>query len=298
MRGAEASNPVRRIRSRSAFTLIEVMLALLLSTVVLGAAMGVLQLLIRSQQIMGDHLDRTVQLTVAQEALRRTMDSLVGGIPLLPPDESNPEDDLDEDFDDEEREEELRERSLELADRIRELVDDPRLADELIRQALAPRVQFELFFDETRTDGLYPVLEVVVARSPLPPGRSLLQTEDEFDAAARTFGELADRPELLRVTGTVRGRFELAWRGDDLVLQWVWMDDPFLEPRVLIRGVTWCQWLVMTDKREYRQEPWQEVWAAYLADDFPVAVRLILTTNTGAQVDWLFETSVFEPEDF
>ena len=74
---------------RRAFTLIEVMLALVLASFVISAALGMLALVANAQKVHAGDIQRTVRLTQAQSFFRDSFVRLVAGVPLAPPEEDD-----------------------------------------------------------------------------------------------------------------------------------------------------------------------------------------------------------------
>ncbi|MEM1422512.1 MAG: hypothetical protein AAGH64_00765, partial [Planctomycetota bacterium] len=97
----------------------------------------------------------------------------------------------------------------------------------------------------------------------------------------------------------VRSVFEFVYERESerWDLQWRPVDPPGRPVRIL-EGVVAAQWAVLsrsktnTVQEARREETWTDVAAAFLGEDFPIAVRLDFETSTGERGDWLFETVV------
>ncbi|MEO1129920.1 MAG: hypothetical protein AAFX05_09485, partial [Planctomycetota bacterium] len=120
----------------------------------------------------------------------------------------------------------------------------------------------------------------------------LLEQDDEDDDSTNPIQTAMLEEELRqgnRLAETVRGRLEVVPHGEHWALQWRPVS-PAGDPRILLTGITWLEWSVLP--REAGVDGWQSVWAAFLRQDFPSAVRLILWTESGRHADWLFETQI------
>jgi len=78
----------RKHNPNRAFTLIEVMLALVLASIVVSTALGVLALVAATQSRNTGDIDETVRLAISQQFFRDTFVRLVAGVPLVQPDET------------------------------------------------------------------------------------------------------------------------------------------------------------------------------------------------------------------
>ncbi|MBL0926794.1 MAG: prepilin-type N-terminal cleavage/methylation domain-containing protein [Phycisphaerales bacterium] len=254
------------------FTLIELMLAVSLSLIVVGAALALIGLLAAADRQTGARFDHVVEQAGSQEVIRRAMQSLVaappkdqalGGLqntgPTGPTGATGPTG-----------------TTGATGPSGATGPTGPTGADLLSALTAEPDTSGPPHFDLFRDGRDLPALEVVVSLSPTPIGRPRA-------------ADLARDPEgLMKRVSRARGRFEL----DEVDQSWslVWRPiDPSGEKTVLLRGVTRLEWWVLPTATK---ENWLEVHAAYLAEDFPVAVRLIVETAGGGGVDWLFETNV------
>ncbi len=299
-----------RTTSRRAFTIIELMMALATAGVVVAGALGLFVFLYNAEARMSKSAPQQIDTIIAHTAIMRTMGTLAAGVPLTPP---NDELDQDDEPDADPSEIDLEELDLgdqQLEDQLAALFGDS-VPDETFEQAAAlafapPPAQFELFYDDRNTAELFQTLEVSLSVSPLSRTRSLLYEEptDQFDSEIDR-----DFEESLR--GVVRGAFEITELHNGFALQWAWLDEPDLEPRILIKKLRNIYWqvLVQIDTDELSALPidtdeltvppskeWREVHAAYLAKDFPLACRLQIELEDGTFIDWMFETAVSIPE--
>ena len=284
-----------------AFTIVELMIALATSTIVVSSTLGLFMFLYRSEARLSAAAPQQTAVTIAHTAIMRTMGTLAAGVPLTAPDE---DDDLDEDDEESEPDEiDLEELDLgddELESQLAALFAGA-VPEETIEEAVAlafapPPAQFELFYDDRNTGQLFPTLEVSLTASPLPRTRSLL-----FDEPLDEDGFAIDRDFQESLRGVIRGAFEITELHDGFALQWAWLDEPDLEPRILLRKVHNILWevLVQNDTDEHPELPpkeWREVHAAFLAEDFPLACRVRIEMQDGSLIDWMFEIAVSIPE--
>ena len=292
----------RHFSARPAFTVMELVVALSLTSVVVLGAFGILGLLRSADSVTRSATTDAVELAFAQGVIRNAMSNLRAARPI-PADENDPSASTSD------------AAESEIPDELRERIDrmtqgqlaqsgsgvDPRLGRMLATADLSEPPYFELWYEEI--DGAtLPRLRVVVSSAP-----------DRFARGAALSDRLtrAERRRQLaeRWAGKIRGVFELLWGGErGWILAWT-PEDPPGEPRALIDGVVSLRWEALLPPLDETGQPlgirdraglpavWEEVHAAYLQRDFPDAVRLILETESGVRVDWLFETGVTAPAD-
>lgn len=261
---------------RPGFTLLEVMLSLALAALVVSAVFGLIGLMQNQMRVSESAYADTRGLFRTQTVVRRALQSMIAGQPRPLTDDEGANDPENDDI------EALR---AEL-----EVVIGQADADSILsagaRGALLPH--FELAWDEPEPGIVVPTVEVVVLESPVPIDTSVMgEAEREMtlrDSAAESF----------------RGVFEVVrdeFTPEVWNLRWTPVDPP-MRPMVLMRDVIpeSVAWMVLPLKRaEDAREPWvSDVFAAYLGEDFPLAVRLVFQTNSGAQADWVFEVAVAE----
>lgn len=273
--------------ARGAFTVIELLLALVLGTIIVVSAMAVFGLVSISEGRLSRSFDDASQLSIAQRVLRKSMSSLVAAKPEDPQVTAGQAKarETGEGFDEkgvplEEGEEKGNKDGAEgeLRDAIADATGDSALADELMRKG-DQRAYFELYYDTSGPGGApLQSFEVVVMESPVPTS---------VDAFA------ADEDASLTRFMPVRGVFEVLRLDDSLALQWRPID-PAGRPTLLVQGLDSIEWWLLPRARHGRE--WIDVSAAYLQEDFPVAVRLLMWTKNGSHVDWLFDTAVSTPE--
>ena len=277
--------------SARGFTVAELLVALALSMVVLGGAMGVLVFTSQSARMQGERFDNRVELRVTQLTVRRAMGMMVAGIPAQP-EEGEPSDD-EEDQGADEPLDSLQEEPGEAAG---ETSDEP--AQENTFQELGsgfdPYLEpdyFELYFEQEpvgSTDIVYlPRMVLMLRESPVGTVGGDAGEDQEPIAAGRMWrgGWLGERP-----TDVVRGAFEVRF---NQVHGWTlfWQPiEPEGEATRLLTKLRMIRWTVLP--RDLESSEWPEVWAAYLSADFPVVVRLMLETEQGLTADWAFEVNV------
>lgn len=279
------SSPPITPLSRRGFTVVELMLALILGAMIVASATAVFGLVGAAEKRLSASFDDASQLAIAQRVLRRSTSSLIAAKPqddqatkgtakARVKDEQINETSEESAPKDERAEEEA---SDHLRDAIVDATGDKALADALTSAAQEDRVWFELYYDTTSPD-LQQALEVVVLESPVPQSREIEPAEDE--------------PSLARFM-PVRGVFETLAVGDAFVLQWRPIDPPG-PPTLLLENLERVEWWVLPRARHGRE--WVDVWAAYLQEDYPVALRLLVWTRNGTHADWLFDTGVTTPD--
>ena len=268
---------------RRGFTVIEVMLALMLSALVISSAVAMYQFLLVATRDAGERFNHAIDETLAHDVLTQTFQNLVAAEPLTPEEagvlEGEPAG--EEEFGDEA-----------LNDRARAATpfgagsfegEDERIR---ARAAAGTPVMFELLWEEFEDGVTAPALEIVALEAPFP--MEVLTAEQLGRPVSEDQIERWSRPDY------VRGRLEVA---EDVDGSWVlhWRPtDPPAAPMVLFRDIAWVEWSVLMPSRESarvarRDEGWVDVHSAFLLEDFPIAVRLVLETEDGRDFDWLFE---------
>lgn len=266
---------------RDGFTLLEVMLSLALAGLVVSGVFGLLGLMHNQMRVSEATYADTRGLFRTQTVVRRALQSMIAGEPTAlnagAGDRDPENDDVDSGL------ESLRAdlESVVGAEDAASILSGGVGADLLLPH-------FELAWDEVEPGVVVPIVEVVVLESPVPIDTS------EMGEAER---EITVRDSAVE---SFRGVFEVV--RDDFApevwnLRWTPVDPP-MRPMVLMRDVIpqSVAWMVLPLKREEdARDPWvTDVFAAYLAEDFPLAVRLVFQTNSGARADWVFEVAVAE----
>lgn len=294
---------------RPAFTVIEMLVALGLSTIVAGAAMAVFSLLPLAEPRFKQRFDDRLDLLITQGIIRDAMDSLVAARPLSPEEieelrnealalleeRADGDDDDDEspdgaDADDPESiddEPSMTDREAdEAAERLAQLIesaggDEQILTDMLVQSAFSDMPNFELHFETSFSGRTFPRLELVLRDSPMPV--DFIPDEQAFT-----------RPGV-QSQSRVRGAFEILELENELILQWQPIEPPGLAVTIM-SNLAWVEWFVLPRRaRDEENFGWVEVSAAYLVEDYPLAVRIVLWTITGEYADWLFQTEVMTP---
>ncbi|MCA9292972.1 MAG: hypothetical protein KDA20_04075 [Phycisphaerales bacterium] len=250
-----------------AFTILELVTALAMSSIVALAAFALVGVLGHADGVTSRSINNATRMAITHHAVASAMQRLVAATPIQEEVDPN-EEAIDGEADESESPPDTqRTQAAGLSD------DLPLVA------AVADTSQppfFELQYVRTE-QGTVPRLEIVCETPPVGRMQTQIPTSDQRLAMLRA--------EWL---GSVRGRFELlptetaGW-----ALYWSPVDPPG-ESTELIGDLTQCSWEVLPREGN----GWQQVYAAYLQPDFPVAVRLQLTTSDGAEADWLFETAI------
>jgi type II secretory pathway pseudopilin PulG len=283
------------VRRRGAFTIVELLLALMLASLVLASMVAVLRVMMMADAVSAQRVDQQTDLAIAQHLMRRVFVSLGAAQPLDPATARRLADEAARDA----------QTSGDEADEEDALTPEDALPKD--QAALAPMAppdiapMFDLYFAELADGTAAPVLECVVNDPPgtLNPSAQRLTLAD-FRGVARgstRAGALLSR----RIVQTVRGRFEvvpfeeteaggvrfaLVWRGVE----------PASDPVVLIRGIVGLEWWVLPI--DNTQRDWRPTMSAKLASEFPISVRLVAWLDDGRELDWMFETEmqVLTPE--
>lgn len=271
--------------SRRGFTVLELSVALMLSSLVVLSAVGIMGMIARSDRVTGNYVRDSANLAQTQLVVRRALQNLVAAKPLPPPDDANdPNAELDDGP---------------LPGQEGDADEGPEspmdalfggLNDSLPIEAAMPDTSkppnFELYFEQvlyppTGEEIYLPRLEVVTSIWPVP--RAEIPISQIGDPAIK-------RQELAaRIRGTIRGVFELLYLSDGFALAYTPIEPPG-QPTILGRGFVDVMWEILP--KDADASGWQQIGAAYLEDQFPTAVRLRLRSSSGATADWLFETIV------
>ena len=262
-----------RARARRAFTLLEVMLALILASIVVGAAMSVLSLVLAAQRTHADDVGAVVDRAQAQQFFRDAFVRLVAGVPLV---EAPPvpvaTDQADENDEDD--------------------TDAPSGFDAIVEQLAAGGIagtlladedtdfdiMFEMYLDTAVQGWPVPVLECVLTDPPTLEG-------DSFAGVERTvLDELGFVRSLIRLVPNVNGLYDLMFEPID----------PYGLPIPIVRDLEWASFYALPGRDAVE---WTEVHAAYLDEDFPAAIRVVLFYPNGDEIDWLFEVQSLVPAD-
>ena len=281
----------RRVMVRGAFTVIEVLLALALSSLVLGAAIGLYQVLGASDRASEQQFERAADLAVTQITVRKIMNTLVAGTAEPAPAQPAVAQNDEEEVEAEPEEEGEGGGGQESA---------PILAQ---APAHAP-VMFDLWWEEhDGIDGgtvILPTLEVVVSEPPVAlRGASERIDEEDLRRVDESLAEEALR-RTDRLSESVRGLIEMVGAPDGWRLRWRPIE-PAARPFVLASriasaedGGPYISWRVLS--RDDKVDAWEFFWSATIREEFPLAVQLSFMTTGGETVDWMFETHVTTQE--
>jgi prepilin-type N-terminal cleavage/methylation domain-containing protein len=263
---------------RRGFTVVEMVLALVLGALVVSSALSVFWMLVTTDERLARKFDDQAEFLATQTAVRRAMATLVAARPRDPDPAAAATDALTAEAQRAEAERAAEEAGLspagsDLESLLASVTGDAGLAASLAAGATIDRPTFELFFQESGSLVL-PALEVRLMESPVPP------TEETL--AARRMGVEQFLP--------VRGVFEALELDDGIAMQWRPLEPPGA-PTILVRRLDAVEWYALPHK-----ENWVDVFAAYLQEDYPDGVRLVMWSRSGAYVDWFFDTAVTTPE--
>lgn len=269
--------------SRSGFTVLELTVALMLSSIVVLSAVGVMGMVARSDRVTGNYVRDAANLGQTQFIVRRALQNLVAAKPLPPPDDANdPNAVLDDRPADEQSGEDEPPSPM---DALFGGLDDTLPIEAAMPDTSKPP-NFELYFEQvlyppTGEEIYLPRLEVVTSIWPVPRPEIPISQIDNPEVR---------RLELAaRIRGTIRGVFELLYLSDGFALAYTPIEPPG-QPTILGRGFVDVMWEILP--KDADASGWQQIGAAYLEDQYPTAVRLRLRSSSGATADWLFETIV------
>lgn len=269
-------------QTRRGFTVLELTIALALSSLVVFSAVGITAIITRSDRVTSRYMNDTTNLSQTQFVVRRALQNLIAAKPLPPPSEAEGEEEPTETPEDEGG---IDDDTQAIIDSLFGGVDDSLPIETAIADTSKPP-NFELYFERvmfppTGEEIYLPRLEVVTSIWPVP--RSSVPMDLIEDPTVR-------RQELeARIRGTIRGVFELLYLEDGFALAYTPIE-PAGPSYILGRGFEDLIWEIMP--KDGAADGWQQIGAAYLEDQFPDAVRLRLRTSTGSTADWLFETIV------
>ncbi|MFI4853546.1 MAG: type II secretion system protein J [Phycisphaerales bacterium JB065] len=276
-----------RCTTRHGFTVLELMVALALSSLVVLSAIGITGMISSSDRVTKNYMNDTANLSQTQFVVRRALQNLVAAKPLPPPGEDDPnaELDADGDFGGEEDLPEADSGSDSILDSLFGGLDDG-LPIELAIADTSKPPNFELYYERviyppTGQEISLPRFEIVTSIWPVPRKEIPIS---QIDDPRQKREELA-----AKIRGTIRGVFELLYLEDGFALVYTPIEPPG-DPYILGRRFVDLMWEVLP--KDAGADGWQTVHACYLEDEYPSAVRLRLRTDTGATADWLFETIV------
>lgn len=276
-----------RRTTRVGFTVLELLVALALSSLVVLSAIGITGMISRSDRVTKNYVNDTANLSQTQFIVRRALQNLVAAKPLPPPEEDGPEGELETEGDlgGEVDLPEAEDGADSMFESLFGGLDDG-LAIELAMADTTKPPNFELYYERviyppTGQEISLPRFEVVTSIWPVP--RKDIPISQINDPRQR-------REELAaKIRGTIRGVFELLYLEDGFALVYTPIEPPG-DPYILGRRFVDLVWEVLP--KDAGADGWQTVHACYLENEYPSAVRLRLRTDTGATADWLFETIV------
>lgn len=290
---------------RSAFTLIEVVLSLVLGTMVISAILGTIHFATATNRAGHTRFESTIDLSITHRALTRAMQTLVakpygeGGFPggegagIPGGGEAGGEDEGDgENASGSEIMGFLQSAGIDPAT----IQDETALADLLDQDVDETQaMMFELFYAEAPgADVALPVLEVVTLEPPITPPPNPKLDKEYFQSIVEEEGMTEEEALEFRAeseyASTYRGVFELVQYEDRWALQYTQLDPPG-RPVILLPEVRMIEIDVLprADQLESGEDEWQDAWAAQTPIQFPLAVRFSITVP-GYEVEWVFET--------
>jgi type II secretory pathway pseudopilin PulG len=302
---ARERHPPRARQATRGFTVLEVVVALALTSLVVASAFGLLAMMRSADRAVRTMTAGAGDQLQAYAVMQRAFTSMVAAQPLRPEaDDDAAADDPTDALD-----------GANLPPGVREQVAgllgsgapaaglDERLDAAVASVDTSVPPHFELYYEEI--DGVsLPRLEVVVQQSPLSFG-GMRSVADRFERDLEDMNAQERRSRLARAwAGSIRGVFELVAigeRGWCLVWQPV---RPLGERTVLVERLAALEWSVLLPPPEQALDDpaappapgeWVPVHAAYLAGDYPDAISLKYVTERGVRANWRFETRTIDP---
>jgi len=247
---------------RRGFTLIEVVLTLLISTMLLTTVMSIFTMMARANADLGARYEDLGELARAHSAIRRAMQSLVSGQPI--------------------------------SERLDEETEDPALVDpNADNRPSQSTIRERLGVEEEDLPAYHFILEASTKAAQLGV------VED--DIAPRRLEVVMERqPTPIAPDNNgkpVRGAFEPVYiSGSGAYTHWA-LDyvpiEPAGEPIRLIEDAALIDWSVLGHADESAEgERWFGLYEAQEAKNYPMSIRLNVITWDNTQVDWMFEPGV------
>ncbi|MEC9373321.1 MAG: prepilin-type N-terminal cleavage/methylation domain-containing protein [Planctomycetota bacterium] len=278
---------------RHGFTLLEVMLATLLSSLVLAAALGLFQTIQETDERLATRYESVAEMSKVHAVLRRAMQSLVAAPEQDAEAEGFIEDDraanaLADGQASQRTNEGIQEGLEEERDRERGRDNEEEDEDPTgigIRRGAASehatfrgRNRFDLGALEASDDKVDIDRDLEIAPDGTEPWRlEVVLTQSPFmDEAGRG--------------GPVRGAFDRVYSRGAWRFQWTPLDPPG-DPRILAEDLVAVWWAVLL------KQGWVDAHVANLDEEYPRAVRLVLWSRSGVRNDWMFEPATIIGED-
>ncbi len=240
-------------KRRRAFTLLEVMLAMSIASVIMLSSLGLMEYVSRMDDKLANRFDDISELGRARETMRTAMNSLVGVVD--PPEEPGARTGL-----------------------ARERFGEDSLAERMFEDDDENPPVFELGYTIPNRRGESDPRKIVMRlkRSPIPGAPA------QRDVVVGAF-ELVTYPLDPYFTETGQESWALLWTPLS----------PRGEPVILADAIKFAAWQALRDPQPPSNDmEWVDEHDARFVDDFPRAVRIELETWSGAVGDWIFEPIV------
>ena len=273
---------------RRGFTVIELSLALVLGSIVVGAAVAMISLLYNADRFASAQFDESVNLANAQQTMRNIIRTLVAA----PSPEQKVKGTAGADgtttgdgskSDPAQAEKDAAKAAANKAGVLggnQKNKDKAGSSSDEAPELRAPRL--EIRYDSNGSGPALGVLEAVIYESPVPP----------YPLAQGT----VDVVQQSLIRGIVEGvRIgEQEWG-----LQWRQLQPP-ARPVLIARGLRGWKWQVLprlNNEKKTAASHWEDVYVCAYPEQFPTAVGLILETTRGTRVNWLFDVAAHLPWD-
>ena len=258
-------------RHTRAFTLLELLLAMVVGSLILAGGFGLVSMTERLDHGFAARLDATTRLAFVQRTFSRSLHTIVAA-----PEGYDPQ--------------QAAVAAAAVAERAERLRRTNRQDENEPSAVLEPGAG--------DPDGQAAAVRARRDVEPAPPrfrmghlagdGESYENREDAAAEGVRRLELLLARPPFGERDGLqpVRGAFDLvpstSPRGDRWRLQWTPIE-PAGDPTVLLENLELAEWSV-TDARGQ-----VDIFSTYERDDLPWTVRVVLWTESGVKVDWMFD---------
>lgn len=241
------------------FTLLEVMLASSIASVVMLTALGMMQYMDRMDSKLARRFEDVSRLGKARESMRIAMASLIAAPDPEPEPGQN-------------------QQRLDLA---RQRFGEGSVADQRFGDKEPPLFALGYTIPNQRSETSPRKIEMRLRRSPLPG----VETDRDMIYGAFELVQYMHEPYFSR-TG------KQSW-----ALLWTPVDPPG-EPTILMDSLEFAAWEALQDPVTPQDEmTWSEEHEARCLDDFPRAVHVEMRSWSGAVADWLFEP-IIETRNF
>jgi len=255
---------------------------MVIGSLILAGGFGLVAMAERMDRGFAARLDATTRLAFVQRTISRSLHTIVAA-----PEGYNPQQAASAAAALAEEAERLRDPALEEQD-----PDEPREAPETLEESLREAQPLSNGPDVPPAPPRFRIGHLA------EDGESFENREDDADEGVRRLELLLARPPFGEQAALepVRGAFDLvptpARSGPRWRLQWTPIE-PAGKPTILLENLELAEWSVTDSQGQV------DIFSTYERQDLPWAVRLVLWTDSGVKVDWMFDlgacTTTAEP---